>query len=202
MLDHVREEAFPELRDQVELSDMVTYTSGGDRDFEPTHAITTAGDAQIRYEGITITRPTNDIDDVVPHVTLHLHEKTEKTATITIAPDKESAKEALITFVGKYNQAVAELNILSSNKPEIISELDYLTDSEIETKKERLGMFQGDFTITNGKSTLQNTVTKSYRYSQDATVIMLSQLGISSNASSGSSGYNRIICVKPLTTVP
>ena len=61
----------------------------------------------LKYEGITISRPTNDIDDIVPNVTLHVHEKTEKPANIKIEPDTESAKDAIITFVGKYNQAVA-----------------------------------------------------------------------------------------------
>ncbi|UKI54411.1 MAG: hypothetical protein L6V86_04290 [Treponema sp.] len=40
------------------------------------------------------------MDDVVPEVTLNVFDKTEKTATIAVKPDVESAKEALITFVG------------------------------------------------------------------------------------------------------
>ena len=72
-------------------------------------------DAIIKYEGITIKRPTNEIDDVIPEITLNIHDKTEKTATIAIKPDIESAKDALITFVGNYNQAISELNILSQS---------------------------------------------------------------------------------------
>mgnify|MGYP003507670853 CR=1 FL=1 len=68
-------------------------------------------------EGITLKRPENTIDDVIPEVTLNIHEKTEKTATISVKPDTEAAKDALIEFVGKYNQALSELNILSQNKP-------------------------------------------------------------------------------------
>lgn len=158
--------------------------------YEATHAISTADDAVIKYEGITITRSTNDIDDVVPHVTLHLHEPTEKTATVSIKPDTESAKDALIEFVGKYNQVIAEMNILTSKKEDVVNELEYLSDDEIERAKERLGMFQGDFTLTNGKSSLQRIVQQSYSYTEGATITMLSQLGISTNASSGSSGYN------------
>lgn len=158
--------------------------------YAPIHAITTAADAKFKYEGITLSRPENDIDDVVPHITLHLHEKTEKTASIKIEPDKDSAKDALITFVGKYNQTIAELNILYQNKPEIINELDYLTDDEIEKQTEKLGMFFGDTTITSGKNSLQQIISNNYRFSEDAEITMLSQLGISTNASSGASGYN------------
>lgn len=158
--------------------------------FEPRNAISTAQDAKLKYEGITISRPTNDIDDIVPNVTLHVHEKTEKPANIKIEPDTESAKDAIITFVGKYNQAVAEMNILSINKPEIVSELDYLSSDEQDKAYERLGMFQGDFSLTNGKSSLQQIVSSNYRFSDDASVTMLSQIGVSTNASGGARGYS------------
>lgn len=158
--------------------------------FEPNHAVSTAQDAKLRYEGITMTRPSNDIDDIVPNVTLHIHEKTERPVKIEIQPDTELAKDAIITFVGKYNQAVAEMNILSINKPEIISELDYLTPDEQEKAQERLGMFQGDFSLTNGKSSLQQTVSSSYRFSDDPDITLLSQIGISTNASGGARGYS------------
>ncbi len=158
--------------------------------YAPLNPIATASDAEFKYEGITLTRSTNDIDDVIPNVTLHLHDATEKTATLKIEPDVDAAKEALITFVGQYNQVIAEMNILSQTKPDIINELEYLTDAEVEKANERLGMFQGDMSLTSGKSSLQRIVSGSYRYSEDATLTMLSQLGISSNASGGTGGYN------------
>ena len=74
---------------------------------------------------------------MLPEITLNIHDKTEKTATIAIKPDIESAKDALITFVGNYNQAISELNILSQNKPELIEELDYLSEDEKETEREK-----------------------------------------------------------------
>lgn len=166
------------------------YDSEKGTGFTPNHPIVEASDAVLKYEGITITRPNNDIDDVIPDVTLHLHEKTERPATITINNDKESAKDALITFVGKYNQVIAELNILTINKPEVVSELDYLTDDEVEKEMEKLGMFQGDFTLTNGKSQLQRITSNSYNYGYDADITMLNQIGISTNASGRSSGYS------------
>ena len=175
---------------RISLSVPEATGSAAGQGFAPTHAISTADDAVFKYEGITLTRPTNDIDDVIPHITLHLHDKTDRTATISIDPDKESAKDALITFVGKYNQMIAELNILTTNKPEIITELDYLSKEEQEAEKEKLGMFQGDFTLTNGKSQIQRIVSGSYRNSEESEVFMLSQLGISTNASGSSSGVN------------
>ena len=56
----------------------MTASSG----YIPLNPAETAADAKIKYQGITITRPSNTIDDVVPNVTLNTHAKTEKPATI------------------------------------------------------------------------------------------------------------------------
>ena len=177
---------------ELSVSIPQTWDSSKDLGFTPNHPVTVANDAQIKYEGITLSRSSNDIDDVVPNVTLHLHDKTEKTATIKIEPDKESAKDALITFVGKYNQVIAEMNILSTNKPEIVTELDYLSKDEQDKAMEKLGMFSSDFSLTNGKSTMQRIVSASYKYSDETQdiITMLNQIGISSNASGRAAGYN------------
>ena len=165
-----------------------TRTSLG---YKPNHAASQACDAKIRYEGITLSRPSNDIDDVVPHITLHVHEKTEKTATVKIEPDTESAKDAIITFVGKYNQTIAEINILTTNKPEVISELDYLSKDEQEEAKEKLGMFQSENSLRTGKTNLMQIVSGNYKFLDSAQITMLSQIGVSTNASGGTrSGYN------------
>lgn len=158
------------------------------RGFVPQHAISSTDDAIIKYEGITIRRPTNTIDDVVPEVTLNVFDKTEKTATIAVKPDVESAKEALITFVGKYNQSLAEINILSQNKPEIVEELDYLSSDEKKEKQEKLGMFSTDSSLTSLKSALQTTASANYKFDEDAKITMLSQIGIATNATNYS-GY-------------
>lgn len=176
---------------QITVSPLSLYDEKKNLGYTAVNPISEAGDAVIKYEGITITRPTNKIDDVVPHVTLNVKQPTEKTATIEINPDKDSAKNALIDFVGKYNQVMAEINILSENKPEIISELDYLTDDEKEAEEKKLGMFQGDFSLTNGKASMRTIVTGNYRWSDNATVTMLNQIGISSRASGNNGGsYN------------
>ena len=175
----------------LEVSNFSALDPSTDLGYGPVHPVSTAEDAIIKYEGITITRPSNKIDDVVPEITLNVHDKTEKTATIAVKPDVESSKAAIIEFVGKYNQAVAELNILSQNKPELIDELDYLTNDEKEAEKEKLGLFQSDFSLTNIKSNMATTVAARYMFSDTAEVTMLSQLGIATNAGGYSGGYSQ-----------
>lgn len=157
--------------------------------YTPLNAVSNAGDAIIKYEGITITRPDNKIDDVIPHITLNVSQKTDRPATIKIEPDTEAAKDALINFVGRYNQIIAEINILSQNKPELISELDYLSKDEEDAYKEKLGLFSGDFSLTNAKSSMQEIIGAVYQESEYSEITMLSQIGISTNATNYS-GYN------------
>ena len=171
------------------MSSVSLYDPKSAGGFTPNNAASTAQDAIITYEGITIKRPTNDIDDVVPDVTLHVHEKTERTATIKIDPDVKSAKDALITFVGKYNESIAQINILSQNKSEIVDELTYLSDDRREKEKERLGLFMGDFSLTSMKSNFQAIQSSRYQTKEDAVITMLSQIGISTNASGSTGGY-------------
>ena len=169
----------------------VVYSDSNTSGIQPKHAISTAQDAVIKYEGITMNRASNDIDDVVPNLTLHIHDKTEKTATIKIEPDTESAKDAIITFVGKYNQTIAEMNVLSQNKPELIGELDYLTADEQDKMKERLGMFQCEMSLTSGKSSMQQIVSGTYKYDANSTITLLAQLGVSTNAGGNTGGGYR-----------
>lgn len=169
---------------ELTLSAIQSHNRSADLGFEPTNPASVAQDAKIRYEGITITRPTNDIDDVVPDVTLRVKQKTDKPATIDIKPDTESAKEALITFVGTYNQLMAEINVLTQTKEEVISELEYLSEEESEQYKEWLGLFQSDFSLKNGKSAMQTIMSSPYIVEENTEISMLSHLGISTSADS------------------
>ena len=176
---------------ELEVSSLSALDPSKDLGYGPKNPISVADDAIIKYEGITITRSSNQIDDVVPEITLNVHDKTEKTATIAVKPDVESSKDAIISFVGKYNQALAQLNILSQNKAEIINELDYFTEDEKEKAREQLGMFSTDLSLTSIKSNLQSIVSAGYKFSDDAQVNMLSQIGIGTNQSGYSGGYSQ-----------
>lgn len=155
--------------------------------YKPVNAISEAQDAIIKYEGITMERPSNEIDDIIENITLELHEPTSKTATITIENDAEHSKDALITFVGNYNQLLTELNILTQLKPEVVDEIEYFSDDEKEAAMERLGAFQTDSTLRSNKASLQSIISGSYAYDEDTTIRTLAQLGISTKTSASSS---------------
>jgi len=172
-----------------EVSSFSAYDSSVQDGYSPNHAVSVADDAIIKYEGIKITRPSNKIDDVIPEITLNLHDKTEKTATISVKPDAEAAKDALLQFVGKYNQTVAKLNILTQNKSEIVDELDYYSDDEKDKAKEQLGMFLTEQSLSSIKTNMSNIIATRYAFNDDVEITMLSQLGIATNASGFGGGY-------------
>ncbi len=168
---------------------VATDTSLQANGFEPLNPIARADDAKIRYEGITMYRSENTIDDIVPDITLNLLDTTDRNAKITISPDVETSKEAIISLVGNYNRVLAEINILTQNKPEIVTELEYFDSDEQEAAMNRLGTFSTESSLTTSKSSLQRIIANTYPI-PDSSVTMLSQIGISTNAASGSTGYN------------
>ncbi len=155
-------------------------------DYVPVHPVSRAQDAVFRFEDIKIERATNDIDDLVPGVTLHLAGRTQKTETVSIEPDTEVAKNAIIEMVAQYNRLLAEINIVTSNQPAVIEEIGYFSDEERETAKENLGVLFGDSTLSSLKNKLRRIVTNVYRRNDDARIRSLAEIGISTKSDKGS----------------
>jgi len=170
---------------KVEIFDP-TSISGG---LKPLNPVSTARDAIISMEGIEIKRSSNNIDDLIPGVTLNVKGVSERPVQLSVRADVEGVKEAIITFVGNYNRLIAEINVLTRREERVVDELTYLTSDENAAMKSRLGVFFGDTTLNNFRSGLQRTVTAPYPTSMERDLSLLAQVGISTNASM-SSGYD------------
>jgi len=165
----------------------------------PVNAVSTARDAIITMEGIEIKRPTNNINDLIPGLTLNVRGVSEKPVEIAVKADIEGIKEAIISFVGNYNRLIAEINVLTARSlssglktsvdDTILNELTYLTADERADMRKRLGAFNGDMTLNSLKNNLMRTVSAPYPTSLERELTLLTQIGVSSNASR-SSGYN------------
>ncbi len=169
----------------VTLSNIRIFDPKAAGDYVPVNPVSVAQDSVMKYEGISIKRETNEISDLVPGVTINLHEATGKTETVRIKPDTETAKESIIEFVGKYNRAMAEINILTQNKPEVITEIQYFTSDEKKAETEKLGLMLGDTTLNGVKASMQRITSNAYKTAGDAGYTMLSELGISTRATAG-----------------
>lgn len=91
-----------------------------------------ASDSEFKYDGITITRSSNTIDDLTVGVTVNLLE-TGGSANISISQDKQAISDEISTFVQNYNS--------------LTSQLTDMTTSDIDAGK--VGIFNGDNSINS-----------------------------------------------------
>jgi flagellar hook-associated protein 2 len=163
-----------------------TSTAGG---LKPLNPVSLARDAIITMEGIEIRRPTNNIDDVIPGLTLNVKGVSDRPVELSVRGDTEGVKNAIISFVGNYNRLIAEINVLTRADERLVDELEYLTTEEAADMRKRLGVFSGDNTLNSLKNNLMRAVTAPYPTAMERELAMLAQIGISTNASRAS-GYD------------
>jgi len=190
-----------------ETSGMIKVLDG-DNDaqtqFRPLNAVSTAKDAIVSMEGIEIYRPKNEIDDLIPGITLTLKGTSDRPVKLQVEMDTEGAKDAIITFIGNYNRLMAEINVLTARSSfsgvieevydpitkqtkqvyktnaddTILNELTYLTPDERAEMRKRLGAFNGDSTLTQIRNTLMRIVSDPYPNTVDESLNLLVQIGI------------------------
>jgi len=160
-------------------------------DASPAHAISAASDSIIKIEGIEVRRPDNEIDDVIPGITLHVKAPSDGPVDIHIEPDRETIKNDIIAFVGSYNQLLTRINIMTDTNESIIDEIEYFTDDERKAAQDQLGIFQGDTTFMQLKNRLQQLIITPYKTSADNRLSMLNQIGISTNSSGFGGGVDQ-----------
>ena len=173
----------------VSIEQIKVYDPKATGEYIPVNPVSQAQDASLTFEGIPVKRSTNKIDDLIPGVTLQLEDKTDKPENISIKPDTQPAKDAIIEFVAKYNRLLAEINIVTSNQQAVIDEIEYFTDDERKTAEENLGALFGDTTLSSLKNNLRQIVANVYRKNADTSIRTLSQIGISTKSDT-SSGLN------------
>ena len=170
----------------VSLAQIKVYDPKATGEYIPVNPVSQAQEASLTFEGIPVKRGTNKIDDLIPGVTLQLEDKTDKPESISIKPDPQPAKDAIIEFVAKYNRLLAEINIVTSNQQAVIDEIEYFTDDERKTAEENLGALFGDTTLSSLKNNLRQIVANVYRRNTDTPIRTLSQIGISTKSDTSS----------------
>ncbi|MBZ0273446.1 flagellar filament capping protein FliD [bacterium] len=119
-----------------------------------------AQDAQFTFDGISVTKSANEVDDLIDGVTLFLRDDSSPTTPVTIKIESNAAevKNSIQGFVDAYNDAVT-----------------YLRD------KGRTADMRGDVTFSQLLSSLQNLVAEG---NPDATgaYTRMSQVGITSQS--------------------
>lgn len=105
-------------------------------------SVQTARDASFNYNGIAITRSTNDVSDLLNGVTITLQEEGES-SNIAISQNKEDIRTEMSLFVENYNNLVTNLHDMT------------LSDRDAGTA----GVFNGDNFIKSISRDLNNIIT-------------------------------------------
>lgn len=97
--------------------DSIDSTSGSPaQGFSIASQVTTAADANLTLNGVSITRSSNSITDLVDGATIDLRQTYSGTANISVVADTTAAKSALTDLVASYNSTFDLLEQLSSNE--------------------------------------------------------------------------------------
>lgn len=75
-----------------------------------------AADAKIKVDGVSYTRSSNAINDVVLGLTFNLKTTTSSAASLDLTRDTTAIKDKLNTLVQSYNDAMSMLNVVSDPK--------------------------------------------------------------------------------------
>ncbi len=75
-------------------------------------------DAEIVVDGLTLTRSSNNISDVISGVTINLKDTTTSPETISITPNTANIKASVDDFVSSYNKLMSTMGELSAFDPD------------------------------------------------------------------------------------
>lgn len=79
-----------------------------------TKQIQQATDAMLSVDGITVFRPTNEIDDILPGMTLNLNNATDYPVDVSVSKDSAAAKDTMNALLGHLNDTVKLLGVLTA----------------------------------------------------------------------------------------
>ncbi|MEM9423609.1 MAG: flagellar filament capping protein FliD [Spirochaetota bacterium] len=151
-------------------------------DYLAAHPISRAQDAKISYLGVETQRPGNNVNDLLPGLTLNLKRaEPEEDIIIRTEPDYDAIIQKTAEFVSAYNDLLTQLNVISSSNMSIIDEKTSFTDKQKEEAKEVLGLMRGDSNVSNFRYRLIRGISEGYPTDMGTHVI--SDIGISTNLS-------------------
>ena len=112
-----------------------------------------ASDAKIKVDGVTYTRTSNTVNDVVAGVTFNLKATTSTAASIDLTRDTTAIKDKLNTLVQSFNDAMSMLNVVSDPKSTVDTYGATLVgDSTVRMVKQQLRSMFSNVSSTPGTS--------------------------------------------------
>lgn len=124
--------------------------------------------ASFTVDGVSITKSSNIVTDVLPGVTLNLLKEGGATTNITVGNDVAGVTKKITDFIGAYNSVMSQIN----------------KQSLYDTTAKKGGVLSGDSTLRAVKDQLQSILTTPMSGGTGAYTI-LSQIGIKTNYADG-----------------
>ena len=130
-------------------------------------------DAVIVFDGLTIKRDKNTVDDLIPGVTLNIFDKTRKEESLKVDRDYESIVQTVGEFLGEYNQLLSMFN----------DEINVAVDEETGEEKQDTGRLSKDYNVKTLVSKLRLIMMNPYTTQYGSELCNLNQIGIGTNMS-------------------
>jgi len=143
-----------------------------------------AQDAQLTVNGISISRSTNTVDNVINGVTLNL--SGTGTSQVNVSQDTGAAADKVQAFVDKYNAIVSTVQQLTKYDP----------------TQQSGSVLTGDPTVTSMMSQLRQTLGQIVPGLSGSSVRSLADAGVTTDPNSGQLKFDRTKFVDQLTKHP
>lgn len=162
----------------------------------PKNSISKAQNAIVNYKGIDYERETNDINDIISGLKLHINEASNKKVKVNLQWDFDSVFNDIKNWVITYNNMIDYIKNISTRDRSSIKMGRSLMD-EIEKQRKKYdklsrdeksemsksgelfkGLLASEFTVGTIKRKIQSVITQPYKTDADKKVMFLSQLGI------------------------
>ena len=141
------------------VSSLLAHDPAGTQNLSET---VTAQNANFKVNGVSVSKPSNTVSDVIQGVTLTLSKTTTSPATLTVARDTASISSAISGFVKAYNDLASTLKNISAYDP----------------ATQKGAILQGDSTVRSLQSQLRNMLSTSVTGTA-GTLTTLSDVGVS-----------------------
>ncbi len=104
----------------------------------------------------------------------------------------EGIKKQILNLVGNYDGIITDIDVLTRKDDTVISDATYMSDDEKTKAKANLGLFLGDLSLQQLKSSMQQVMMNPYPTSLGRELSLLAQIGISTDTRSpGSASIDR-----------
>ncbi|WP_029710911.1 flagellar filament capping protein FliD [Serratia fonticola] len=157
-----------------ETLDKFLHVENGGKGDDKMTSVADAQDAKLRIDGSDYTRSSNNINDILPGITLELKAVSEEEETLTLTQDISEYKISIKSFVDDYNALLTQTN---SAKKYVPSDSTGQADDSVTKPSSENGALMGDSMLRGMVNEIRYTVNGVYGDS-DAEYRSLADIGI------------------------